>query len=95
MTTRAKAPTFIVLYTDGHEEEAKLLPIQQIAYERDTGEPLFGSDESIQMIKVYTLAWYASGKPDTFDEWVGTLEAVTMVEDGDGDADKGETAPSS
>ena len=85
MTPKANVPTFTVYLLDGGVENARLLPFQQIAYERDTGEPLFSVDESISMEKVYMLAWYAADQPDTFDEWVRTLEAVTMVEDGDED----------
>jgi hypothetical protein len=90
MTARAKAPTFIVYYLDGSETEERLLPFQQIAYEKETGEPLFSQDEGARMEKVYRLAWYASGKPSAFDEWVRSLEAVSMVEDEDG-ADNDET----
>lgn len=94
MTARAKAPTFTISYLDGTDSVERLLPFQQIAYERDTGEPLFSDDESPRMAKVYMLAWYACKQPDTFDEWVQTLEAVSMVEDDDDD-DEGDDDPSS
>lgn len=96
MAPRAKAPTFTIAYLDGRDSEERLLPFQQIAYEKDTGQPLFSDDEDPRMEKVYTLAWYACGQPDTFDEWVKTLEAVSMVDDDeDTDDDEDNSDPSS
>jgi len=80
------APKFKIDYADGVSDEVSLKPARQIQYEAETGEPLFDQDETVLMTKVYTLAWYAAGKPLTFEEWAETLESVEMVnEETDGD----------
>lgn len=73
------APKFKIEYIDGETEEVSLRPARQMQYESESGEPLFAEDEAILMTKVYTLAWYAAGKPDTIEEWVELLESVEMV----------------
>lgn len=73
------APKFKIEYQDGTSEEVQLRPARQMQYEAETGEPLFDESEKILMTKVYTLAWYAAGKPETLEDWAETLESVEMV----------------
>jgi hypothetical protein len=80
------APRFKVTKIDGSVEEIRLRPRAQIDYEDETGEALINLDsEDMKVSKLYTVAWYAAGKPDTFDEWIDSLDAVEMADE---DADK-------
>ena len=89
------APRFTVEREDGSVKESTLSPKWQIAYERDTGEPLFEESERVRVEKVYRLGWYAEGKPGDFDEWLDDVESVSMVndEDEDDDSDARPTSP--
>jgi hypothetical protein len=89
------APTFKVTLIDGTESEVKLRPRAQIDYEEETGDALVSFDtDEMKVSKLYKLAWYAAGKPDTFDEWVDSLDAVEMAGDEDvDDTEDGEPRP--
>lgn len=82
------APKFKIDYEDGTSDEVVLKPARQMQYEAEQNQPLFDEDEKILMTKVYTLAWYAAGKPSTLEEWAETLESVEMVNDEETDADR-------
>jgi hypothetical protein len=43
------------------------------------------------------LAWFAAGKPDTFDEWIDSLDSVEMAGDEDAENNEGDdsTRPTS
>lgn len=78
---------------DGTVEDVTVRPKAMIAFESD-GHSL--SDESKPVTNLYTLAWYALGKPErTFDKWLDTVEEVESadVEEGD-DIDRPTTAGS-
>lgn len=77
------APTFKIAYTDGREEEIKMLPKAQIAYERETKRSL--RDEVQSLTELYELVWYAAGRPGTFDDFIESLEGVESDSDEDGD----------
>jgi len=84
------APKFTIVPIDGDEEIVHLRPAQQVAYEVDFDEPLFADDEDVRMSKVYMLAWYAAGKPGKFKDWLDTLEAVEMADQGEDQDDEGD-----
>lgn len=80
------APRFNVEYVDGTEGEIKMLPVAQIRFERKEGKSL-GGDFGESVTDLYKLAWYAAGEPDTFEDWLETVEAVSGQSDGEGDDD--------
>jgi hypothetical protein len=88
------APTFKVTLIDGTTSEVKLRPRAQIDYEEETGDALVSFDtDEMKVSKLYKLAWYAAGKPETFDEWVDSLDAVEMAGDEDANAEDTESPP--
>lgn len=80
------APRFKIEQTDGTEREVKMLPLAQIAYERETGKSL-GGDFGEQVTDLYKLAWFADGAPGEFDQWIEGIEAVTGVDQEEADGD--------
>jgi len=87
--TNMAAPIFKVTHIDGTAEEVRLRPRAQIDYEEETGDALISFDtDEMRVSKLYTLAWYAAGKPGEFDEWIDSLDSVEMA--GGEDASEGE-----
>ena len=90
------APRFKVTYIDERFEEYPLRPRAQIAYEEATGEGLVALDsDDMRVSKLYTLAWFAAGQPDTFDEWIDSLDSVEMAGGEDGEQEGDSTRPTS
>ena len=84
--------TFKIGYSDGTEQEAPFRPKAQVAYERDTGEPIGMEDDQVLVTKLYHMAWYAAGKPmDDFDAWLDTIDSVEAG--GNDDEEEGGTRP--
>ena len=90
-TKKMAAPIFKVTFVDGRTEEVRLRPRAQIDYEEETGDALisFETDE-MRVSKLYSLAWFAAGKPETFDEWIDSLDAVEMAGAEDANSDEGD-----
>jgi hypothetical protein len=95
-------PRFTVTYEDGSTEELRMRPRAQMAYESDTNQPLFQDTDEIRMTTIYTMAWYAAGKPDTLDGWIANIDDVEMqplrtpkTDEESGDADHPPTAEDS
>jgi hypothetical protein len=88
------APTFKVTYEDGRTEDVKLRPRAQIDYEEETGDAIVAFDtDEMRVSKLYQLAWYAAGKPDTFNDWVDSLDSVEIAGGEDADAEDSEPRP--
>lgn len=70
---------FRVTAQDGNVEEVKVRPAALIAFEQD-GFAM--SDETRPVTNLYTLAFYALGKPGgDFDAWVAGLDDIESIED--------------
>jgi hypothetical protein len=87
------APTFTVEFLDGRVEKVKLTPRAQVDYEAATGKPLTGMGGGDRPVsEMYELAWYAAGKPDTYDTWLDGLEAI-LSEAEEQEAEESEARP--
>lgn len=78
--------TFEVTYIDGRVVEAKAMPKDFVAFERQYGTTLAGLDEaSTPLEHIYYLAWsplHRSGiEPGSFDEFLDRLEEVDTKEE--------------
>lgn len=74
-------PTFNITRADGAVETHRLRPIAQMRYEADFKEPIFSSRDGseMKMTKLFTLAWYAAGKPgDNLADWLEDVDDVDM-----------------
>lgn len=74
---------FRITSQDGTVEEVKVRPAALIAFEQD-GHSM--QDEAKPVTNLYTLAFYALGKPDDdFEKWIATLDDLESIEeDGEG-----------
>ncbi len=70
---------FRITSQDGTVEEVKVRPATLIAFEQD-GHSM--QDETKPVTNLYTLAFYALGKPGkNFDKWVETLDDLESIDD--------------
>jgi len=53
------------------------------------------NDEGSGISWLYRLAWYAAGKPDTYESWLDTVEDVESDKSEEDDQESGPTSPGS
>ena len=84
---------FKIEYENGPVEEVTFRPSAQVAYETDTGDPIATSDDQILVTKLYRMAWYAAGQPDTFEEWLDRIESIEAPDSDEGQTEGDDTRP--
>ena len=83
---------FKVTTSEGNSEEVTVKPAAMVAFEQ-AGNSL--SDESKPVTNLYTLAWYAMGKPErSFEKWLDTVEEVESLDQEGADVERPTTAGS-
>lgn len=74
-----------VTYTDEREETVRVGPKAQVLYERNFGEGFFEYSTKPSTEKLYFMAWQslevAGKKPPPFEDFLDTLEEVTVKRD--------------
>lgn len=68
--------TMTVAYNDGRDQELKVGPVTQVAFEREHNCGIATIATEMRMSHIYWLAWHATRPGVGFDQWLETVEAI-------------------
>jgi len=70
-----------IKYLDGTAKDVRVLPVTEVAFEREFKKGLASFAEDPHNEHLYWLAWHAGRNGKTFDDWLALVESVDLEVD--------------